>query len=182
MGKTLPALDDKLIEFIARQRIFFVATAPADFDGHVNLSPKGMDTFRVLDERTVAYLDLTGSGIETVAHLRENGRIAVMFCAFEGPPQIVRLHGRGAVLELGSEGYGELIGHFPAHPGSRAIIRIAVERVSTSCGWAVPLMRFEGERTILNESSERKGEPALAAYRAEKNALSIDGLPGLGVP
>jgi hypothetical protein len=133
----------------------------------------------VLDERTVAYLDLTGSGVETIAHLRENGRITLMVCAFSGAPQIVRLYGRGEVVAAGDDGFDALAALFPELPGARAVIRVAVERVGSSCGYAVPLMRYEGERSKLIEWAEAKGPDGLAAYRAGKNAASIDGLPAL---
>jgi len=159
--------------------MYFVATAPLDTDGHVNVSPKGLDTFRVLDERTVAYLDLTGSGIETVAHLRENGRIVVMFCAFQGPPKILRLHGRGRVVEPRDAEFAALQGLFPAYESTRAIIVVNVQRVSESCGFGVPLMKVEGERDQLRAWARKKRPEGLAQYRAEKNRVSVDGLPGI---
>lgn len=180
MGRTYDGIDDRLREFIEKQPVFFVATAPLSGDGHVNLSPKGMtDTFRVLGPRTVAYLDLTGSGVETIAHLRENGRIVVMFCAFDGPPKIVRLHGRGTVIEPDDERFASLVECFPPHLGTRSVIQIDVERISDSCGFAVPRMAYERDRDDLERWSERKGADGLVAYKAEKNAVSIDGLPGL---
>lgn len=178
MGRTYDALDAHLIDWIGRQHLFFVATAPRD-EGHVNLSPKGHDTFRVLDERTVAYLDLTGSGIETVAHLRENGRLTIMFCAFEGPPQILRLYGRGEVVEPDDATFAELVATFPPLPGTRSVVVLHVDRISSSCGYSVPLYSYEGERDTLLEWAERKGPDGLDAYHTEKNALSIDGLDGL---
>jgi hypothetical protein len=181
VGRTYDSLPSALAEAVLAAPLFFVATAPLDGDGHVNLSPKGGDTLRVLDERTVAYLDLTGSGAETIAHLRENGRITLMVCAFEGPPQILRLYGRGATLLPGDERFEALIGRFPALPGVRSIVQVALERVSTSCGYAVPLLRYEGERRRLVDWAERKGPDGLAEYRAENNAASIDGLPALDV-
>ena len=181
MSTALATIPSKLADFIRAQHLFFVATAPLSAEGLINLSPKGLDTFTILDERTVAYLDLTGSGIETVAHLRENGRIVVMFCAFEGPPNIVRLHGRGEVLEPSFPHFAALAPRFPARPGIRAIIRIHVQRVSESCGFAVPLMDFRADRTTLDDSSKRKGEAGLYEYRQKKNRTSIDGLPGLSV-
>src|SRR5687767_10044393 len=135
MGKVYDALDDGLRAFLAEQRVFFVATAPSA-DGHVNLSPKGYDCFRVLDDHTVAYLDLTGSGVETIAHLRDDGRITLMFCAFTGPPKILRLYGRGEVIEAGAAGFDALAAGFPPLPGARAIIRVRVDRISDSCGYA----------------------------------------------
>ncbi len=179
VGRSFDALTPALADAVRAAPLFFVATAPLAAAGHVNLSPKGADTLRVLDERTVAYLDLTGSGAETIAHLRENGRITLMVCAFSGPPQIVRLHGRGEVLRPGDAGFEELAGLFPDLPGTRAVIRVAVERVGSSCGFAVPLMRYEGERDRLHRWAEAKGPDGLEAYRADKNAVSIDGLPAL---
>ena len=157
--------------------MFFVATAPSE-GGHVNLSPKGYDTLRVLDERRVAYLDLTGSGVETIAHLRDNGRITLMACAFSGKPQISRIYGRGEVHVLGSPAFEALAPEFPELPGTRSIIEIEVDRVSTSCGYAVPLMDLVGDRDRLIEWAEKNGD-ALPGYRERKNAESIDGLPGL---
>lgn len=179
MGKIHPAIDESLAEFLGRQHLFFVATAPLGPDGHLNLSPKGMDTFLVVDAHTVAYLDLTGSGIETVAHLRENGRIAFLFCAFEGPPRIVRLHGLGDVLEPGDPEFDELRRRFPGHEGARAIVRARLNRISDSCGYAVPLFSYQGERDQLLRWAERKGADGLTQYRNDNNARSIDGLPGL---
>jgi hypothetical protein len=179
MGKTYDAIEPRLAAFLTAQRIFFVATAPSGDAGHINLSPKGLDSFRILDARTVAYLDLTGSGIETAAHLRDNGRITIMFCAFEGPPNIVRLYGRGSVLRAGSAAFAQLAAQFPDHPGARAIVRVALDRVSDSCGYSVPRYAYAGERTQLVDWAERKGAEGLEAYRRDKNARSIDGLPGL---
>ena len=181
MGKRYDAIDGRLREWIEAQHIFFVATAPLSAEGHVNLSPRGLrDTFRVVDGRTVAWLDLTGSGAETIAHLRENGRIVVMLCGFEGPPKIVRLHGRGRVVTPADDEWREASSLFGgSRPGVRAVIVVDVTRISDSCGYAVPTLRFEAERDLLDQSNARKGEAKLADYRAEKNASSIDGLPGL---
>jgi len=182
MSKLYDGLEPPIAEFIGRQRVFFVATAPAGAEGLVNLSPKGLDGFRILDERTVAYLDLVGSGVETIAHLRENGRIVLCFCAFEGPPKIVRLHGRGDWLEPGDEGFAALRARFaevPLEAAVRAVIRVRVERVADSCGYGVPLYAYQGERRQLYEWAERKGVAKLADYRREHNARSLDGLPGL---
>lgn len=178
MAATYPELTDRLADFIARQRVFFVATAPTGPDGHVNVSPKGLDTLRILDPKTVAYLDLTGSGIETVSHLRDNGRICLMFCAFEGPAHILRLHGRGEVLEAGTPAFDELYPLFPPRDFARAVVRVAVERVATSCGYAVPLMDYRGDRDVLDRYWARRGDEVLA-YRKERNRRSIDDLPGL---
>ena len=176
-------IDGRLRAFIEAQHVFFVATAPLAADGHVNVSPKGMgDTFAVLDEHTVAYLDLTGSGAETIAHLRENGRITLMFCAFEGPPNIVRLHGRGRHVGLADPEFASYRGLFGDHSGTRGVVVVDVERVSDSCGYAVPLMSHDGDRDLLTRWADNRGEDGLAAYREAKNAVSIDGLPALDPP
>ena len=181
MGKLYAGIDGRLREWIEAQHVFFVATAPLSADGHINVSPRGLrDTFRVVDEHTVAWLDLTGSGAETIAHLRENGRIVVMFCGFEGPPKIVRLHGHGHVVTPEDAGWPDTVAPFgDPHPGVRAVIVVEVSRISDSCGYAVPTLTFESERDILDQSNARKGEAKLVTYRAEKNAASIDGLPAL---
>ncbi|MGZ4689172.1 MAG: pyridoxamine 5'-phosphate oxidase family protein [Acidimicrobiia bacterium] len=178
MGRELDRITPELTEFLEGQPVFFVATAPASTDDHVNVSPKGLDSFRVLDDATVAYLDLHGSGIETVAHLRENGRITLMFCAFSGRPQIIRLQGTGTVIPVGVPEAGPLLERLPAQPGARSVIQVDVKRISSSCGYGVPLMDLVGERTLLTEWAEKRGEDGLAKYRAEKNAVSISGLPG----
>ena len=158
--------------------MFFVATAPRD-GGHVNLSPKGLDTLRILGPTRAAYLDLTGSGVETIAHLRENGRITLMACAFTGAPRISRLYGTGTVHEVGTGGFEELAPRFPDLPGRRAIIDVAVDRVTTSCGYAVPLMDLVGDRDRLLDWARAKGDDGLVEYWGSKNAVSIDGIPGL---
>jgi hypothetical protein len=177
MGKVRAGIDDSVRRFIAEQHVFFVATAPS-VGGHVNLSPKGLDTFAVLGPSSVAWLDLTGSGVETIAHLRENGRITIMFCAFEGRPRIVRLSGPGEVVVPGEPSFDGLVGRFPPYPGVRSVIRVEVDRVADSCGFGVPLYRYEGERGELVAWAERKGPDGLVEYRREKNAASVDGLPG----
>ena len=162
--------------------MFFVATAPSGDEGHVNLSPKGLDTFRVLDDRTVAYLDLTGSGAETIAHLRENGRITIMFCGFEGPPRIVRIHGRGEVLRPGDDGFDDLVASFPALPGTRAVIRVEGHRFSSSCGYAVPRMDLRRpSATRCSTGPSASGPDGIESYWAEKNVVSLDGLPAVGI-
>ena len=178
MGKTFEELDAALLSFIGRQHVFFVATAPSGAGGHINLSPKGLDGLVVLDPNTVAYLDLTGSGVETIAHLRDNGRIVILFCAFDGPPKIVRLHGNGEVFEVGSAEFDQLAPRFGNLAGARSIIRVRLERISDSCGYGVPLFKYEGERSQLVDWAERRGDEGLAKYRAERNRDSIDGLPG----
>ncbi len=179
MSKEFDALDSTLTRWIEKQKMFFVATAPLDGDGLVNCSPKGGDSFRVLGEREVAYLDYTGSGIETVAHVRENGRIVIMFCAFEGPPKILRLQGRGRVLEPGDTQFARLLPKFPPNPGSRAIIVVHVERIADSCGYSVPHYEFKSARDGLDKWATKQGPQGLSEYWAQKNRSSLDGLPGL---
>jgi hypothetical protein len=178
MGKIYSEIDETLREFVERQHVFFVATAPSSVDGHVNCSPKGLDSLRILGPTTVIYLDYTGSGAETIAHVRENGRIVIMFCAFEGAPKIVRFHGKGEAIVPGDAEFGALLAHFTPGPGVRSIIRIEVDRISDSCGFGVPHLRFEDDRTQLPLWTEKKGE-ALDTYRRQRNATSIDGLPAL---
>jgi hypothetical protein len=179
MGKVYDQIDDRLADFIGRQHTFFVGTAPTEPDGHLNVSPKGLDTFRILGPHSVAYLDLTGSGIETVAHLRQNGRTTIMFCAFEGRPLVVRLYGRGRVVEPGDSDWDGLISHFPEYPGVRSIIIVDVERIADSCGYAVPLYEYKGERSQLIAYANNKGPEAMEEYKALKNKMSIDGIAGL---
>ncbi len=180
MGKCYETIDGDLAAWIAEQKVFFVATAPRAEDGHINCSPKGSDTFRVLGATEVAYLDLTGSGVETIAHVQENGRIVIMFCAFDGPPKIVRLHGTATVVYPDDQEFAGLRPHFPDHPGTRAIIKVAVTRISDSCGYAVPRLDFVAPRDVLDKWSAQKSPAELAAYRASKNSASIDGLAGHG--
>jgi len=188
MATVFERIDEHQREWIAARELFFVATAPLAADGRVNCSPKGpMGTFRVLDDHTVAYLDMVGSGAETVAHLRENGRIAVMFCAFDGPPRILRLHGRGEVVVADDPRFEELYARadFDAphriEAARRAVILVEVERIADACGYGVPLMSYEGERVHAEKWAEKKlragGESGIAEYMAEKNEKSIDGLP-----
>jgi Pyridoxamine 5'-phosphate oxidase len=178
MGKVYDSIDDSLRVFIAAQRVFFVATAPSA-KGHLNLSPKGLDTLRVINGQTVAYLDYVGSGAETIAHLRDNGRIVIMMCAFEGPPKIVRLHGRGEAIEPEDAGYATLSARFATGISGRSIIRVHIERISDSCGYGVPLYQFHGERDQLGAWAERKGADGLLEYQRKNNRKSIDGLPAL---
>ena len=179
MAKTYDGIDQRMAAFLCAQHVFFVGTAPAGADGHVNVSPKGLDSFRILDPTTVAYLDLTGSGVETIAHLRDNGRITFLFCAFEGPPKIVRLHGRGEVVRPGDADFADLAARYPALPGVRSVIRVHLERITDSCGYAVPTYRYVRERNQLVQWAERKGADGLATYQRVNNARSVDGLPGL---
>lgn len=178
MGKLYDLIDADLKAWIEHQKVFFVATAPLAPDGRVNCSPKGGDTFRVIGAREVAYLDWTGSGIETIAHVQENGRIVIMFCAFDGSPRIVRLHGSATALFPGDPEFERLSALFPSHPGTRAVVKVAVSRISDSCGYAVPLLNFVQPRDVLDKWTDRKTPEELAAYRATKNQASIDGLPG----
>jgi len=180
MGKVYQEITDKWQQWISKQQMFFVATAPLSEEGHINLSPKGIDTFRVLSPTTVAYLDLTGSGVETIAHLQENGRIVIMFCAFDGAPNIFRLYGKGLVFRKDSQEYTALIDHFPVYPGIRSIIKVDVSRIADSCGFGVPLYEYQGQRDMLIQYNERKTEKEIEKYQREKNQESIDGLPGLG--
>jgi hypothetical protein len=167
MGKLFAEIDEKLARWIAEQALFFVGTAPTD-GGHVNVSPKGpIGSFRIVDERTVEYDDHIGSGAETAAHIRDNGRVCIMFCAFSGPPRIVRLHGRGEVLPAAD----------PGEEGIRAVIRVHLERIADSCGFGVPLLTAVGERPQRERWLEQKGAEGLREYVVERNAESIDGLP-----
>ncbi len=191
MGKVFDRIDDRLRDWIGRQSLFFVGTAPLAGDGHVNVSPKGpIGTLCVLDEHTIAYLDIVGSGAETIAHLRENARIVVMLCAFDGPPRILRLHGKGEVVTPADPRFADLLarGGFEepeVEESRRAVVMIDVERIADSCGYGVPLMSYEGERPHMRAWAEKKlrvgGPEAIEAYKAEKNAASIDGIPGLDV-
>ena len=180
MGKVRTQIDEAAREFIARQKIFFVASAPLSAEGHVNLSPKGLDTFRILGPTTVAYLDFNGSGVETIAHLKENGRIVLMFCAFQGPPDIWRLYGQGRVIEAHEAEFAEFAAHFGECENARSVIVVEIDRVQDSCGYGVPLFRYEGERTQLQAWARKRGAEGLKEYRAEKNRKSIDGLAGVG--
>jgi hypothetical protein len=191
MGKIYDEIDDHLRDWIARQAMFFVATAPSGDGGHVNLSPKGpIGTLRVLGPRRVAYLDSIGSGAETIAHLRDNGRIVVMLCAFEGPPRILRLHGRGEVVLASDPRFAEVLeqGDFegPANPEARrGVVVVDVTRIADSCGYGVPLMSYEGERQHFDAWAAKRlrvnGPEAMIEYQREKNEVSIDGLPAVEV-
>ena len=177
MGKTFDSITPELRGFIERQKVFFVATAPLSAAQHINLSPKGLDCFRVLSETRVGYLDLTGSGNETSAHVEENGRITFMFCAFEGKPMILRLYGRGRTVLPSSSEWSALATEFPTLAGVRQIIVAEIDRAMTSCGFAVPRYDFVEERDALIKWCDKKGPEGLAHYQREKNAASIDGIP-----
>jgi len=182
MSQVYERIDGKLRAFIEAQKVFFVATAPLSADGSVNLSPKGYDSFRILDETTVAYLDLGGSGVETMAHVRENGRITIMFMAFDGPANIVRLYGRGEVTAFHEPGFSELMALFPGFVRARNIVKVHVTRISDACGWGVPHYDYRGDRDQLARWVEHKTEDEWREKTYAKNALSIDGLPGLTRP
>ena len=177
MARTHEQITEELADFIRRQHLFFVASAPLSGEGHVNVSPKGLDCLRVLSPRRVAYADLTGSGNETSAHVAENGRLTLMFCAFEGKPMILRLYGMGRIILPPDPAWEDMSRSFPRLAGLRQIIVVEVDRVQTSCGFAVPLMEFVGDRDLLTDWAEKKGEEKLREYRREKNVRSIDGLP-----
>jgi hypothetical protein len=190
VGTVFEQLDDELIGWLRRQPMFFVATAPNGPGGHVNVSPKGgRDVFFVLGPREVAYVDLPGSGIETVAHLRENGRICLMFCAFEGAPQIVRLHGRGRVVSARDPGFDQALASLPGEVTermrdlARSLVIVELDRIADSCGYIVPNLRYEGERTQLfswvDGRRAKHGPDAIDRYIDINNAVSLDGLPGL---
>jgi Pyridoxamine 5'-phosphate oxidase len=185
MAKVYDGISPELASWIEAQPLFFVGTAPLAVDGLVNISPKGTSgTFRVLDEHTFSYLDLTGSGVETVAHLRENGRICVMFCAFDGGPNIVRLHGIGRAIHPGDPGFDDALAIFgeagaSRRPQARSVIVVDVARVSDSCGYAVPKMKLAEERDVLDRWAQTRGPEKLVQYRATRNATSLDGLPAL---
>ncbi len=180
MGKIFDGVDDVLAAWLVEQPMFFVGTAPLAADGLVNVSPRGHDSFSVLGPRRVGWVDFTGSGVETIAHLRENARICVMFCSFSDRPRIVRLHGRGSVHLPGTSLYDDVVARHPTHPSTRAVVVVEVDRVSDSCGYGVPVMDLRDERDLLRLSAEKRGPEGLQSYREEKNARSIDGLPGLG--
>jgi Pyridoxamine 5'-phosphate oxidase len=192
VGKVFDGIDARLERWIAAQPMFFVGTAPLDADGHVNVSPKApIENLRVLDPLRVAYLDLVGSGAETIAHLRENGRIVIMLCAFQGPPRIVRLHGQGSVVTARDPGFAELVLScgFDARgipEMRRAVVTVDLDRVADSCGYGVPLMSYEGRREHQDLWAAKKlrvgGPDALLDYQREKNTLSIDGLPAVDLP
>ena len=174
MAEFYSQLTTGLQEFIAQQKIFFTATAPTE--GRINLSPKGIDTFRYIDNTTVAYLDLTGSGNETAAHLHENGRITIMFCSFTKKPLILRLYGQGTVIDLNSDRASELGSLFSDFPGARQIILLNIESAQTSCGYGVPIFEFQEERQTLITWAKNKGERGIQKYQKQNNLKSIDGL------
>ncbi|MEO1131131.1 MAG: pyridoxamine 5'-phosphate oxidase family protein [Cyanobacteria bacterium J06639_1] len=175
MAKFYESLTEPLQAFIAKQHLFFTGTAPRD--GRVNVSPKGMDTFRCLSAREVAYLDLTGSGNETSAHIEENGRLTLMFCSFVGKPMILRMYGRGRIIRSHEADWEAYSTHFELLPGARQIVTLAIDSVQTSCGYGVPLYDYAGDRSELVNWAEKKGDLGLEEYQKKKNRVSIDGLP-----
>jgi len=179
MGKIFEQLDDALCEFLQSHAVFFAASAPSGDAGHINVSPKGLDSFRILGPTEVAYLDLLGSGIETVAHVRENGRIVLMFCAFSGPPRILRLWGRARVVEPEDPEYAGLQESFDSPVPARSIIVLKITRIQESCGYGVPVLEYTGDRQQLEKWGRQKSAGEIEAYKTENNARSIDGLPGL---
>jgi hypothetical protein len=181
MARVFEQIDDTLAAWIRRQQMFFVATAPLAATGSVNCSPKGLDTLRIFGPTEVAYLDLGGSGIETVAHLKENGRIVLMFCAFEGSPRILRLHGHGTAIERDHPEFSTLLANFPPQPVCRNIIRISIKRISDSCGWGVPRYDYLGQRDEIAQAVAGKTPEQLRAKAAKQNRQSIDGLEGLNI-
>ncbi len=178
MGQVYPEITSAIRAWIEKQVLYFVSTAPLSGDGHINCSPKGLDSFRILDSYNVCYLDLLGSGAETASHVRENGRIVFMFCAFQGPPKIIRLHGKARVVLPDSSDWAHLNALFPEHRAKRSIITASIDRISDSCGFGVPLMELKGERGAMEKWCEGKSDDDFDQYRRKKNALSIDGLPG----
>jgi len=179
MGKEYAEIDDRMRRWIERQRVFFVSTAPLADDGRINCSPKGLDSLRVLGPRRIAYADTGGSGIETVAHLKENGRIVLMLCAFEGPPKIFRFYGTGRSVEPHDPEFRELLPAFPDMPAIRNFVVAEIDCISDSCGYGVPLYEFKSDRDALGNWCASKTDDEILAYRAERNASSLDGLPGL---
>ncbi|MCC7256856.1 MAG: pyridoxamine 5'-phosphate oxidase family protein [Gammaproteobacteria bacterium] len=181
MGRIHQDIDATLAAWMTRQQMFFVATAPLAADGLVNCSPKGLDTLRIVSPTEIVWLDVGGSGIETVAHLKENGRIVLMFCAFEGAPRIVRCHGRGEVVERNHADFARLLALFPPPPVCRALVRIEVGRVADSCGWGVPLYEFRQQRDDIARAVAGMTTDELRAQAERQNSRSLDGLPGLDI-
>ncbi|HMT29118.1 MAG TPA: pyridoxamine 5'-phosphate oxidase family protein [Bacteroidia bacterium] len=179
MGKLFNEISPEIQSWIEKQKMFFVATAPLAANGHVNCSPKGLDSFRILSPTEVVYQDLTGSGAETIAHIQENNRITIMFCAFEGPPKIFRFYGEGQPVFPGDKKFDDLNDRFPKRLGVRAYILIKVTRITDSCGYGVPLYEFKGDRKQMIAWAENKQEDGILEYQKEKNVKSIDGLKAL---
>lgn len=181
MGKLYDEIDERIARWVGKQRMYFVSTAPDSVDGHINCSPKGLDSLRIIGPRELALLDIGGSGIETVAHLKQNRRIVVMLCAFDGPPRIFRFHGIGAVIEPAHDEFAGLLALFPGFESARSIIRIGLTRISDSCGFGVPRYEFVEDRSAMMKWVDGKTEAEMRQYRADNNRLSVDGLPGLDI-
>ena len=181
MGKEYTEIDDGIQRWMARQHMYFVSTAPLQDDGRVNCSPKGLDSLAVLGPMRLAYVDVGGSGIETVAHLKENGRITIMLCSFDGPPKTFRFYGHGTVIEPHEAGFAELLANFPQQPSVRNIIAVDVDLIMDSCGYGVPLYEFKKQRSSFDNYLADKSEEFLLDYRRDRNATSLDGLKGLDV-
>lgn len=181
MGKIYDEITERLTKFIEEQHMFFVATAPLKSDGLVNVSPKGYDTFRILGPNRVGYLDMTGSGVETIAHVKENGRITFMMCAFTGPAKILRIYGKGNVFEKGDDGYDDLLAQFPEFPGTRAVITADVFRIADSCGWSIPFYEYKEERVQQMRYAESFDEEGLREKHRQNCLHSLDGLPGVNL-
>ena len=182
MAKLYDELDERLRQFIGNQKMFFVGSAPRNDEGLINISPKGMDTLRILDSKTVAYLDYTGSGVESIAHIKENGRFVIMFCSFDKSPLILRLHGRATVIERSDPGWQKLQPRFPEARMARSIIKLSLERIADSCGWGVPMYDYVGERDQYSKYADKTDDEGVRELQLEYNMKSIDGLPGLGRP
>lgn len=181
MATLFDSLNEDLREFIRAQHMFFIATAPRADDGFVNCSPKGLDTLRILDDRTLGYVDLTGSGVETIAHLKENGRFVMMFCSFSNRPRILRLHGRGEVYETRDQGFAGLAQLFPVLRGTRAIIKLNVTRIADSCGWGVPVYDYVRDRDTYQKFAASLSDEQMHDAQVAGNSVSIDGLPALSL-
>lgn len=179
MGTTKESISPELKTWIEKQKVFFVASAPLTADGHVNCSPKGLDSFRILNEHQVVYQDLVGSGVETIAHVQENQRLTIMFCAFDGPPKIIRLYGKGEVITKSHPDFESLHSLFKPHTGLRSYIRLQIHRIGDSCGYSVPLYEFKEDRDVLDKWVAHKGLDGVQEYIDTKNKHSIDGLPGI---
>jgi len=182
MGKEYTEFDERLQDWIRRQHVFFVSTAPSAADGLVNCSPKGLDCLRVIGPREIAYVDTGGSGIETVAHIKENGRVTIMLCAFEGPPKIFRFYGHGHVLEPHDKGFEDMLAKFPEMPAARNIIRVDVDRIIDSCGFGVPLYEYKKQRDSLGNYFSKQSKEDILKYRQDRNSESLEGMPGLTFP
>jgi len=182
MGKSFKEIDKELTSWIEEQKMFFVATAPLAQNGLINLSPKGLDTFRILNSSEVAYLDLTGSGVETIAHIKENKRIVLMFCAFNGPPRILRIYGTGTVIEKSDPEFVHLFSLFANYHYARSIIKIKSQRIADSCGFGVPLYEFQKQRETMAKWANNKGKTGIKKYQVDNNLTSLEGLSGLMFP